>query len=359
MSCSGQLFANSAQPTNTPNDKNTPSSADSSPALAQQKTPLPPTSDSTREYFLEGADNPVLNTSLKYIDSFQSWLGDHVDNVGERADTFFGSEQSFDRSKGSRLDVLFPMRYGKDGTLSTELKYRAKIELPRTNQRWHLIVESVDENLRSDSNGNSASPTVVASNGESEETTSVGLRFMIGVKDYTFSFVDVGLNFRNLVEPDPFARIRGEYKWELTDKFTSRMNQNLFWENFRGVGLNSRQTFDYAATQEDLLRSETDGTWWDKGQYYDLNHNFIMFHKINEHRGVSYNVGWNWNTLEKGFHLNSYNVGINVRERIYKKWLFFEIEPRVSFFEEDEFTTADPSITFTFEIQFYNRAKKQ
>lgn len=347
---------------------NRPDSTEEKPADPHPKLPINRDRTEEKTYFFEHSENTLVNSTLGVLDRLQGWVGSQVDDLGEEADDFFGTDESFDRTRGSRLDIMTPVRFHADGTIDTEIKFRAKVELPRTNQRWNLIVLSADESLRdlategetsAGSDPSAGSNSTVSGTSQTDTGgTAIGLRFMLDMKDYTTSFFDFGLNFRNVIEPDPFVRLKGTYKWQLTDQWYSRMTQDLFWENHRGVGLNSRQVFDYQVNQRYLLRSDTNGTWWDKQQNYILSHNVIFFDRVNVHRGLAYHLGWDWETQEIGFHLSGYHAGLNWRERIYKKWLFFEIEPRVDFRQDDNFQRADPSIQFMLEMQFYDRSKR-
>lgn len=312
-----------------------------------------------KTYLFQHMENPLLNETLGLFDQAQSWLGGHVDDLGEEVDAFFGTEEDFEQTKGTRLDLLAPIRFHANGDIDADFKYRAKIELPKTNHRWNLIVTSVDENLNgfAGEEGRSAggaAPAGTAARGTTSNSngTAVGLRFMLDAKDYTTALFDFGLNFSG-VDPDPFVRLKGTYKWQLTDKSYLRMVQDLFWERFKGIGLNSEVKLDYQINDLYLLRSRTDGTWWDDDQYYELHHNFIYYQRFNRHRALAYHVGWDWDTKGNGFNITSYHTGFNWRERIYKQWLFFEIEPRVDFRQDNSFRTADPSIIFMLEAQFY------
>lgn len=360
-------IASFAQSMAEPNSIGTPSAVPitetktEKPSLwtTDEKTPLPTTD---KQYFLEGTSNPLMNSTLNYLDKVQGWVGSYVEDVGESADAFFGSEEDFDRTQGSRLDVMTPITFHENGKIDTRVKFRGKVALPRTNKRWNLIVQSAENSLSDYANTGSASNTTsnnqfsgTATNNDTAAT--VGLRYALEVKNYTNSFVGFGLNFRGL-SPDPYARIKGTYKWQLSDRVYSRMVQDLFWENYAGVGLTSKQTFDYQFNQENLLRSETQGTWWDKEQYYELHQVFYFYQTMNVHRAIAYHVGWDWDTKNVGPHLVSYHTGFQLRERIYKKWLFFEIQPRVDFNQDTGFRKADPNITFMLEAQFYDSKYK-
>lgn len=339
----------------------------SGPAAAGPETAVDhtaqPDAPPEKTYFFEGTQSPLLNFTFKYLDTMHDWLSHKVDDFGEQADDFFGTDDSFDRTKGSRLDIMTPVRFHSDGSIDTQVKFRAKIALPKTQRRWHLIVSSAEDNIKELSSGGAGtannSPLNNASSATSpqqDDGTNVGLRYALDLAGFTVTFVDVGLNFRNIVEPDPYARIKLNYKWKLSPKWYSRMYQDLYWESYKGVGLNSRQVFDRQINNQFLFRSQTEADWKDKDQNYSLSQNFIFVDQVNVHRGLAYYLGWNWNWTPDapGFNLSSYSVGVNWRERIYKDWMFFEIDPEFTFSDDTDFNKVDASIRFMLEAQFYD-----
>ncbi len=65
------------------------------------------------------------------------------------------------------------------------------------------------------------------------------------------------------------------------------MYQDLYWESYKGVGLNSRQVFDRQINNQFLFRSQTEADWKDKDQNYSLSQNFIFVDQVNVHRGLA------------------------------------------------------------------------
>ncbi|PLA74685.1 hypothetical protein CYQ88_05075 [Hydrogenovibrio sp. SC-1] len=317
---------------------------------------LPAESSDQKTYFLEHTDIPMLNETLNRLDDWQKWVGSEVEDLGQATDNFFGTEVAFEQSKGNRLDISFPFQFHQDGQIDQSINLRAKIDLPRTNKKWQIIVTSAEQSLTESLTGNDNTQPVqrkATAVNDKNNSNAVGLRFLIDTKDVISSFVGFGVNFRNIIQPDPYARIKGNKKWLLSPVWTSRMSHDLFWESVQGVGLRSTQTFDANLGKQHLFRSETIGTWLDKEQAYDIDHNFILFDQVNVHRGLAYHLGWSWTTKEKGFHLSAYHAGVNWRERVYKRWLFVELEPRVDFSESNDFKQADFSILLMLEAQFY------
>lgn len=315
-----------------------------------------PNSSEPKTYFFEHSDSIMLNDALNTMDNWQQWLGNEVEDMGQATDDFFGTETSFERSEGNRLDISFPFQFHQNGRIDQSINIRAKIDLPKTNKRWQIIVASAEQSLTDtlliSENSQPVQRQSTAVN-EKDNSNAVGLRFLVDTKDLIDSFVGFGVNFRNIILPDPYARIKGRKRWQLNPMWTSTMAHDLFWESMQGVGLRSRQTFDASIDKRHLFRSETNGIWLDKEQAYDLGHTFILYDQINVHRGLAYHFGWNWTTKDTGFHLSAYHTGLNWRERVYKKWLFVEIEPRIDFSQDNDFKKADPSILLMLEAQFY------
>lgn len=334
----------------TPTSESSPESSSAEAQPTKSSAPEP-----KKSFLLEFVDMPILQDIMGTLDEWQHSLGSEVEDIGQATDDFFGTEASFERSEGNRLDISFPFRFHQDGQIDQSINLRAKIDLPKTNKRWQIIVTSAEQSLTESLTGNeNAQPVERQATAVNDQNNSnaVGLRFLIDTKDLIASFVGFGINFRNIVLPDPYARIKAEKQWRLNPIWISRMSHDLFWESLQGVGLRSRQTFDANLSKQHLFRSETIGTWLDKDQAYELNHNFILFDQVNEYRGLAYHLGWSWTTQDT-FHLSAYHTGFNWRERIYKKWLFVELEPRIDFSEEDNFKTSDFSVLLKLEVQFY------
>ena len=326
--------------------------------LAEKTSP-----NSIKKYYLEDTEVEVIKENLPYLDKFQSYLGSFVDETGAWVDDYFVEEEMLFKTRGSRLDVFTPVTFHENGKIYLGVNFRAKIDLPKINKRWNLFVNSTaDEvdNIFSDENNRSANtsinqPRIEANAGT--RNTEIGLQFKIESKNYTFSFLDLGLNFSGFKEVDSFIRMKGFYKWQITPKFSTKMSQKLFYRRIDNLGLTSRQTFNYALNNLQQLQSETVGTWWDSSQHYDLAQNFFFNESVNKHRTLSYGLGWNWDTLDRGFKVTQFHYRIKWSEKLYKNWLFFLVEPRIDFYKETYFAQADPSITFQIEARFYNAIK--
>ena len=81
-----------------------------------------------------------------------------------------------------------------------------------------------------------------------------------------------------------------------------------------------------------------------------MSQNFYLIHTINPYRGVIYQAGIN-GVSEPKTHVTRYLLSIRLRQQIHRDWLFFEINPKVVYPEEEDFHTRH-SLTFKLEVVF-------
>jgi hypothetical protein len=314
--------------------------------------------------WLDEFDSVSLKSRLSQLELGQKKLGHYVQSWGEQVDLFMGDEQVPLKQKGSRLNILAPTTFYDDGDIQTTVKFRAQWDLPRTNHRWKVLLSSFEETVYEDTasttsvNSSASRPTLqnpstVYDPNNTENTNSVAARYLLNLGRNDFSYIDAGFNFTGLLDPNPYVRFKTRYKVPLTQDVLSRTTQNLFWERKYGIAWQAQQVFDYQYQPSDLLRAQTTGTWWrDQGEYL-LNQKMVWYKTINPHRVHSYYVDGNWTVLNEGATFTNAAVGINWRERLYKDWLFGEVEPKVSWSEDTQFKTPIFSVLVMLEMRFY------
>ena len=309
------------------------------------------------------SESSTLDSSLDLLEKTQSTLGDYVYTAGEKIDLFFGADSDDLIYRGSQLKVMFPVRFYDNGDIDTSIQFSAQLDLPRTNHRWKLFVTSYQQSMDNtpDNISTTGSSTVSRGQGASSanEVGSVGLFYDLLSQNNFSSKLDFGVNLGGSTGLDPFVRLRVRHNAEITEGFNSQQTQRLFWESHKGVSWDMQQVFDYEFDDSLLLRSQTSGLWWIDGEYLELNQKLIAFNTINEDRVVAYYAYWQWDdSLSGPIRQTEVAAGINVRERLYKDWLFGEVEPRLKARVEDNFQNVEVSVLFMLEMLFYSNDAK-
>lgn len=303
---------------------------------------------SQKSYLLQGVEDTWLLQGIDILERFQGWLGTRVQETGQGIDDYFGSDEAFERSIGNRLDIMTPVVFHDSGQVEMSMRLRAKFALPKIEKRWQFLITSEDSSVKGQVNDDLAREVI-----EQEGTTSLGFQVALEEFDKLATLLDFGINFQNIVDPDPYVRLKKRYEWPVEGGWTTRMSQNLFWERYAGPGLESKLVFDKDLDAEYLFRSQTDGVWWHDDEYYDLTQRLLLYQKVNPHRLLTYQARWGWDTRDVGAHITDYGAALNWRELAYKNWLYFEVEPGVAFSEENDFSKADLTLMLMLEMRFF------
>ncbi|MCF6253713.1 MAG: hypothetical protein L3J38_03085 [Thiomicrorhabdus sp.] len=311
------------------------------------------------EYTFQQTDNTRLLSTLEALEDAQKTMGKYVNDTGEAIDLFFGRDTTNVTFKGSQLDILLPVVLYDSGNLETSANVRAQIDLPRTHYRWKLFIASFEQTLVD-------TPQTLSSIGEStnlantgtlddNNANSLGALYQLFEMENTKANIDIGLNASSLIEYSPFIRVKLRYRKRLTTELTSRLTQNTFWSTARGGALDLKQTFDFDYRKDILLRSQTAAIWWNDDEYTQINQKAVLFNKLNAHRVHAYYLRGQWDNASGAMQFQELATGMNWREKLYKEWLFAELEPKLTWREDDGFNQPIASVLLMLEMRFYHR----
>ena len=316
------------------------------------KDTLPETSTSpkidSKASLFEATKIPWLDTSLHSLETFQVWLGGHVQNTGDGIDNYFGRSESFERTRGNRLDIMMPVVLHDDGSVETQVRFRAKLALTKLKKNLHLLVFSQQSTLK-----NNPQNTLPSEANEGEEPFSLALQALLDATEQNEIYLDVGVKLADVIKPDPYVRLQKRFNWNADNGWNTRMTQTLFWERVDGSGLDSKYVFDKPIDPRYLFRAQTDGTWWQDEHYYELTQRLLLYNTVNVHRIFTHQAWANHDTLTGSFKKTSYGLTSNWRERVYKNWLYFEVEPGIRWVNDNAFSDPDITLMLMLEMRFF------
>lgn len=309
--------------------------------------------------FFEGVQNQTLKKSLQTLEAWQYDFGRVFDDSVDGLDRWLGGSDEEVKRKQSRLILYFPNTFYENGSVH-HLKFRASIDLPRSKNRWQLMLSSFDE-TSIDSPDNRTPGTTLKPfeqqnvNDPANSEASISLQRILHQGDHQLLTFRLGMKFQGITNPNPYGRL----SHQITQHFdhsnvTSQTDNNLILEHIRGFVLESRQSFNLPDAKGNLYCSQTTGTWLKEDEQYLINQRFTKFDKILPHRYYAYFLDANWRLDKDVKQLESYAVGFNWREKLYKDWLYAELEPRITWYEEQDFNQANPSLMFMLEMHFYH-----
>jgi len=315
------------------------------------------TADGSDSYF-EHSESITAEEALDKLQSIQSEFGEVLDSFVDSLDKWLsGSDKQVARKK-SRFIFYLPTRI-EGRSIKTDLKVRAIADLARSSKLWQISLSSFDEtSIDSPDERTPGAKSKEIEEGDknqrpssTEATISLG-RTVSRAPGTELNF-NVGLKFSGITKPNPYTRLRWRKQQLIKEDVISRKTHNLVLERIQGLFLESRQTFDIPINIKHLFRSQTTGVWYRNQKNYQINQRFIYYDKIYRHRSFAYFLDGNW-TLDPGDSgMDDYAIGVNWREKLYKDWLYAELEPRFTWRDDDNFHQANFGLMFMMEMHFY------
>ncbi len=273
----------------------------------------------------------LVESGVQTVDSTHEYVSQRFVGFVTDVDHFFGSERNFQESNQSvlQLDLNELMQTG--GRREAQMKVRAKLRLPATEQRLHLLLESDPEK----NTGGTETATQNRPLSQLFTPNSYGVavrheREKEGVWHYSS---DLGVKVRAPLEP--FARARVSYMKSL-DGWRMRTTQSLFWFSQSGAGETTQLDFEHALGDSSLFRATSTATWMHLLQRFDLSQDFSVYQTLDERRALLYEataVGISHPQAQ----VNDYILSLRYRQRLNRRWLFLEINPQLHFPKELKF----------------------
>jgi hypothetical protein len=281
------------------------------------------------------------------VDRIHRALSGGVSNTAGAVDGFFDDERHAAEDNRTRLKLRFDVFFERGE--SVDLKPRANLSLaiPRTNKRLKMIFSGNPQDEDEDEEGGAA-PAV-----DEDEDLEVALAYTpVQTIDTNFS-VRTGIKLKSSSAAWWFGpRWRGYAKGEI---WGTRFTQDFRWRTDDGFESISTLDFERDVAENFFYRTTLRGKWNQDKEDYRYQIRPQLFQRLDPKRVLKYeHVTKFKSTTENQF--DEFLFRITYRQRIWRKWLFFEIAPQVSF-PEDEDWDFTPGITFRIEAFFGKKIK--
>jgi hypothetical protein len=308
----------------------------------EQPVPSPP-SDSTNQPF----DFPsLLVDPFSYVDEERDYLSSKFISLTRSLDSFFADDRNFQESNNSLVQFDLVKVAGYGGDRKWVLSGRAKLDLPATQKRLHLLLETnPDKNVTGEVVQNQTTPVnqVVA-----PESYAAALRYEkseVREKPWHLSS-DLGVKFQG-IHTNPFARARGSYAVTVND-WRVKAAGTVFWFNTIGAGFTTQLDVEHVFSEPLLFRATSNATWLNDKQNFDLRQDVTLYHTLDERAALLYQASA-IGVSHPQAQVNEYVARVQYRYRLHKQWVFLEVSPQTHFPKADNFR-ANPALYLRLEM---------
>jgi hypothetical protein len=285
---------------------------------------------------LAQGDQPVFPEGTSYFD----WLDKPRDYISERfvtlstqVDRYFADKRVFQESRTSYLRFYGDVVLKKSGSSNFNPQLQAKVVLPALEKRLHILLES-----NNDVTGEVPAASVPTQSGAPKVNVPNEFRAAVQVQvtdsPHWNINTDAGLRFHGLSLP-PFVRVRAS-RVQKVHNWQFRFTNAAYWYEQSGLGASTLYDADYKFSDRYLGRSRTQAIWSDHDQKFDFEQDFILYNPIDNSHALSYGASV-YGASQPNSHINDYAVSVTWRTRIHREWLFFNVEPGLSWPETDSF----------------------
>jgi hypothetical protein len=276
-----------------------------------------------------------LGDIISVADAPRDYLAEKFVGFVNSVDRFFGEDRNFQESNDSVLQFDITRVTGYGGQRQFVYTGRAKVRLPNTERRLHLLIETdPDKNINNSSTRNQP---IRPNTKSTPDSYGAGVRFEKAEEERWHYSTDGGLKFQGL-NTAPFARTRVSYAVPL-DEWKFKAAETLFWFNNIGAGETTQLDLERPISEPLLFRATGIATWLKNTENLDLRQDFSFFHKLNNRAAVLYQASA-IGVSRPNTHVTDYVLLLSYRYRVHRQWVFFELSPQLHFPKERNFKSS-------------------
>jgi hypothetical protein len=272
-------------------------------------------------------ESPVFTTPMETVDNTHTSLSEMIETTARRIDQFFGNDRAFQESNETSLQISLDYISEEDNVAQFESRVRGKLVLPGTERRLRLIVESDPEELDPEAPGRNPIDAL--------ETTN---NYIIGVEGERLRGdwqLRPSLGVKPGMSPQLYGRFRAIRYFDL-DKWVARFQGTAAWFSADGKSLSATTDFDRRINDKLLFRSSTGLRWNIDDEVTDASQVFTLYQRMASKAKLAYDIGVVGND-DTHWRVTDQFVRLRYRRLVYKNWAFMEIQPMVSWPEDNDF----------------------
>lgn len=269
-------------------------------------------------------DSKMIANPMKYFELRRKRLARNMAVLSNTLDSILGGE-SLDKEapSESRIKVTYGQLFEEYEKPSDIFDFSARIALPNTEKRYHLLLESFNEDSRE--GGTQAVSDSSKLKGDAEERQyNAGLRWIPKATSQFHVSFDAGLKL--VWPPQPFAKTRARHRFPLPKEFYFKLVQNVAWYNEEGWETHTQAAFERALSRGKFFSFSNDLFWRDTQNFAEMAHTFSLFHPLTKSFFLTYWAG-TLSELGRGLWIKTYEIGVSFRRPVYQDWIYFQISP--------------------------------
>lgn len=279
-------------------------------------------------------DNP------RWFDRAQGYFSQRACTPAQWFDRFFGRAREEDVAS-ALVRVVPSVQYSERDFTDTGIRISARVNLPNLRDRFSVIVNGDEDENAGLLPGETQRPQQANAPGQS---SSAALRYMLKLANRSGAEFDVGLRSQLKL----FARARYHRTWVHDPVLQTRFTQSLYFRDGDGFGETSVVEVERMLAEDLLLRWSSQFTVSEAANGLEFRDGIQLFHQIDRDRAIGWTLAGTLRS-DPAWQATFYDTSIRYRQRAFRPWFFFEVEPFIDALRKEAFHP-NPGIAFRVEI---------
>lgn len=270
--------------------------------------------ESTDETAMTDPEDTPEVFGLGLLDRTQLAASNSANALANQLDRFFGVQRSDIEAAYSSLRLTAIESWNDIENFESGVRLRGKVYLPRINERISLIFSEEDGDGTTYYSQNNVSVA-------EQQTTRVNLELNVAEHDAHRLFFRVG------VRSGLKGRVSMRYRYEPLSEsaLVNRFTQSVYFKDGNGFGTFSRYQLDRIINENALVR-------WTNDLRFEETYTGAQYTSALEYLVLRSNqtaISWygRVNGETSPGYVVSYDLGMRMRKKVARDWLFVELEP--------------------------------
>lgn len=279
------------------------------------------------------------------LDFAQGFASEKIFYATNRIDSFFGDARAMDYDNGSRLRLYSISEKREHQNATHDFNYKFQIRLPALQKKLQLELFKSEGSVEKNTPANEE--IIGADQDTSTSTPRLGLAYALE-KLRGFE-TRIGTGVKLAIPPDAYiyARSRKDF---LFDNFIMSFHTSLFYSVKDNLTENLTFNFDRKVSDSLLFRLNNEFSHNESVEIIRTSHGPSLYQVLSDRRSLSYNFRANFSDEYK-YSITNYIFQLDLRQRIYKKWVYYDLIPYIDWPKVNDFKRTH-GIIFKLELIF-------
>ncbi|MGM0537118.1 MAG: hypothetical protein ACQEUN_16355 [Pseudomonadota bacterium] len=295
-------------------------------------------------------DSDLPTWAEKQIGPFHAGLSRWVESTSRSIDSFFGTTDALTVDTDSYLRLSQEWDWREGEPLDQDLGARFRLDLPTTEERLRVIIESEPDETRGTLAGRESELT--DSRTDSLSDLLIGLN-RLGNKDKRRHWnTQVGAGIKLRLPLEPYVRLTSQRLWTLEEgPWQLHSDNRLSW--FNGDGYSARTRWDLGRPLDEKrhLRFITNVQWREAVDHLEFSQVVELNRRLNRRSVLRTSAGVVGESGSRPVIEDSY-LEVRFRRDIHKRFTFLDVAPSLHFPREAD---RDPRWALTLRLEMYFR----